>query len=182
MTRCGDYNWGLRAGLASFRRAAADGDSELERRARRVTAIVAVNMSIPVRRVAEAALTGKPPPQPVEGVGGRDYADIALGLSLSIARESRDFDDTYALKSLEAERRASETIAAHFEEAVRERYSAEGRALSVLPQLAAERAEYFKHGALLASLRLRRRTRDRERMRRILSPPHERVHVRVFLL
>ena len=148
----GDYNWGLRAGIASFRRAAADGDSELERRARRVTAILAVNMSILLRRVAEAALTGKPPPQPVEGVGGRDYADIALGLSLSMARESREFDDTYALKSLEAEWRASKTIAAHFEEADRERYSAEGRALSVMPQLAAERAEYFK--ALLANLRL----------------------------
>ena len=149
----GDYNWALRAGLASFRRAAADGDSELERRARRVTAIVAVNLSILCRRVAEAALTGKPPPQPVEGVGGsRDYADIALGLSLSYARESRAFDDTYALKSLEAERRASETIAAHFEEADRARYSAEGRALSVLPQHAAEHAELFKK--LLASLRL----------------------------
>ena len=149
----GDYNWGLRAGLASFRRAAADGDSELERRARRVTAIVAVNLSILCRRGAEAALTGKPPPQPVEGVGGsRDYADIALGLSLSYARESRAFDDTYALKSLEAERRTSETIAAHFEEADRARYTAEGRALSVLPQHAAEHAELFKK--LLASLRL----------------------------
>ena len=72
-----------------------------------------------------------------------------------MARESRDFDDTYALKSLEAERRASETIAAHFEEADRARYSAEGRALSVLPQHAAEHAELFKK--LLASLRQKHR-------------------------
>ena len=41
---------------------------------------------------------------------------------------------------------------------------------------AAEHAELFK---LLASLRLMAKNRDRERMRR---PPHERVHVRVFLL
>ena len=60
-------------------------------------------MSILLRRVAEAALTGETAAAACRGRRGRgNYADIALGLSLSYARESRDFDDTYALKSLEA--------------------------------------------------------------------------------
>ena len=132
------YLFAVSAAHGAVERARSDGDEECEWRARRIAAIAATNISILLRREAEAALGVAPAAkQPCSLCpSSKDMADMTVAVALSYAREARRFDDTYALKAIQSEHRLLKRQLASFPDY---------KGAFLYPDKAADTCEYLGH-------------------------------------